>query len=173
MTPTLRGESGNPGYYELFYGEVDDVIAAGQYLADLPYVDAEKVFVAGHSTGGTLTILAAMMPSPFIAAAAIGGAADPRIWMGNAPFNQADPREFQLRTPMEFPESLSCPLYLIVGRNDPTILSGADQFVRAATGKGKVCHLSLVEGNHFSSLKPGIEESIRIFDIIVLREGFN
>jgi dipeptidyl aminopeptidase/acylaminoacyl peptidase len=43
MTPTLRGENGNPGNFECFYGEVDDVIAAGRYLATLPYVDPKHI----------------------------------------------------------------------------------------------------------------------------------
>src|SRR4051794_19449825 len=38
VTPILRGENGNPGHFEFFYGEVDDVIAAGNAVAKLPYV---------------------------------------------------------------------------------------------------------------------------------------
>ena len=35
----LRAENGNPGVYEGFYGEVDDAVAAGRFLASLPFVD--------------------------------------------------------------------------------------------------------------------------------------
>ncbi len=35
MYPSLRGGNKNPGYIETFLGEVDDVIAAARYLAQL------------------------------------------------------------------------------------------------------------------------------------------
>src|SRR5262249_22189024 len=59
FVPMLRGENGNPGVYESFYGEVDDAIAAGQYVTSLPQVDGKNVFVAGHSSGAVLTCLTA------------------------------------------------------------------------------------------------------------------
>ncbi|OVE82525.1 hypothetical protein BVY04_00700, partial [bacterium M21] len=73
MLPTYRAENGNPGHYEMFYGEVDDLIAAGKHLSGLPNVDKNRVYLLGHSTGGTLSILAAMMNSPFKSVVAIGG----------------------------------------------------------------------------------------------------
>lgn len=54
LAPMLRGENGQAGVYTLFYDEVDDVLAAGEYLRKQPYVDGERLFVAGHSVGGTL-----------------------------------------------------------------------------------------------------------------------
>jgi dipeptidyl aminopeptidase/acylaminoacyl peptidase len=50
------------------------VIAAGQYLATLPYVDPARIYLAGHSVGGTLALLASEMPSPYAAIAAYSGA---------------------------------------------------------------------------------------------------
>src|SRR5271155_276168 len=38
MMPILRGENGQPGSFSMFYNEVDDVVAAGGYLAKLPAV---------------------------------------------------------------------------------------------------------------------------------------
>ncbi len=35
MTPTLRGENGNPGNFEYFYGEVNDLVAAADHLANV------------------------------------------------------------------------------------------------------------------------------------------
>jgi dipeptidyl aminopeptidase/acylaminoacyl peptidase len=73
--PTLRAENGNPGIYESFLGEVDDAIAAGRFVSSLPNVDG-NVFVAGHSVGGVLTCLVAMLPSPYKAAAALDAYVD-------------------------------------------------------------------------------------------------
>ena len=49
----------------MFYDEVDDVLAAAETLADLPEVDSGHVYLAGHSAGGTLTLLAAMSSQRF------------------------------------------------------------------------------------------------------------
>ena len=59
MCPSWRGENDNPGKFQLFVGEVDDAVAAVDYLARVPYVDPSRIYIAGHSTGGTLTLLTA------------------------------------------------------------------------------------------------------------------
>jgi hypothetical protein len=52
MRPSLRGRNGNPGQPECFVGEVDDIIAAGEYLRTRPDVDPNRIYLGGHSTGG-------------------------------------------------------------------------------------------------------------------------
>lgn len=76
MTPTFRGENGNPGNFEFFYGEVDDLINAGKYLASQQYIDTNRIFLAGHSDGGTLAMLVALLPSPYSAIATFGASPD-------------------------------------------------------------------------------------------------
>ena len=34
-----------------FYGELEDLDSAREYLASLPYVDPKRIYVVGHSTG--------------------------------------------------------------------------------------------------------------------------
>ncbi len=58
MYPSLRGGNNSPGYIETFYGEVDDVLAAAKALAALDYVDAKRIYLGGHSSGGTHTAFA-------------------------------------------------------------------------------------------------------------------
>ena len=58
----------------MFYDEVDDVLAAAEALADLPEVDSGHLYLAGHSAGGTLALLAAMSSQRFRAAASLSGA---------------------------------------------------------------------------------------------------
>ena len=65
MFPSLRGGNDNPGFKENFYGEVDDVLAAAAYLAKQDYVDPKRIYLGGHSTGGTLVLLVAEVPNPF------------------------------------------------------------------------------------------------------------
>ena len=59
MYPSFRGGNGNPGHYEALFGEVDDIISAYEYAASLPYVDPQRIYLGGHSTGGTRALLAA------------------------------------------------------------------------------------------------------------------
>ena len=74
MFPTLRGGNTNGGTKEYFLGEVDDVIAAARHAASLPYVD--RVFIGGHSTGGTLALLVAESSEEFAGVFAFGPVAD-------------------------------------------------------------------------------------------------
>src|SRR5262245_20517464 len=43
MFPSLRGGNDNPGIKEGFLGEVDDVLAAADFLAKQPYVDPNRI----------------------------------------------------------------------------------------------------------------------------------
>jgi alpha/beta superfamily hydrolase len=58
LYPTTRGMEGNAGLQESFLGEVADVVAAVEWLRAQPFVDPARVYVGGHSTGGTLALLA-------------------------------------------------------------------------------------------------------------------
>ena len=78
MMPALRGENGLPGDFSGFYDETSDVLAAADVLRAQPGVDPERLYLAGHSVGGTLTLLAAMASPMFRAASAFSGSADAR-----------------------------------------------------------------------------------------------
>src|SRR5262252_313403 len=49
LVPILRGENGQAGYFSMFYDEVNDVIAAADLLRNQPFVDAKRMYLAGHS----------------------------------------------------------------------------------------------------------------------------
>jgi pimeloyl-ACP methyl ester carboxylesterase len=78
MRPSLRGRNGNPGQPECFVGEVDDIIAAGEYLRTRSDVDPNRIYLGGHSTGGTLALLTAASTDRFRAVFAFGAAHDAR-----------------------------------------------------------------------------------------------
>jgi dipeptidyl aminopeptidase/acylaminoacyl peptidase len=165
FTPMLRAENGNPGVYESFYGEVDDVIAAGRFVAALPGVDPENVFLAGHSVGAVLTVLAAMMPSPYKAAAAMSGDLDFKNWrrfsdLGIIVFDPRNDEEVRLRNPMEFISSLRCPLILYA---EPRRYPGNQRFARRAQQLGKSCEVVSVPGDHTSMLEPSVKQAITWF----------
>jgi len=169
MTPMVRGENGNPGDFEFFFGEVDDVIAAGRYLAKQPFVDPSRVYVAGHSCGGTLTMLASMLPNPFAAAAAISGSPEQSMvvsqWPDPTPpiFDTADPQEYRLRSAAKYPASIRCPLYLFAGDQEQWTIGMSRQLAKDAKEAGKPCEFIMIPGDHLTAKAPSILKSIEIF----------
>lgn len=62
--PTLRAENGNPGDYEMFFGELDDVAAAVEYTQRFAEVDPSRVAVYGAASGGMLAALYSLLDAP-------------------------------------------------------------------------------------------------------------
>ena len=120
--PSWRGENDNPGQLELFYGEVDDLLAARDYLAGLPYVDPERIYLAGHSSGGTLVLLAAAMDADFRAGFVFGGSPDVSavvadgVGYGNTPFDHSRVDEGRLRSAVYFAGDIRRPVFYFEGQ---------------------------------------------------------
>src|SRR5262245_2842526 len=76
MFPTLRGGNDNPGFKEGLFGEVDDVLAASDFLSKQPFVDPQRIYLGGLSTGGTLVLLVAASSDRFRAVFSFGPADD-------------------------------------------------------------------------------------------------
>jgi dipeptidyl aminopeptidase/acylaminoacyl peptidase len=167
MMPVLRGENGQSGEYSMFYNEVSDVAAAADYLANLPSVDAKHLYVAGHSVGGTLTLLASMTSSRFRAAASFSGAPDAIAWSKGQQelvvFEPSNVREFQMRSPLAFATSFKCPVRLYYGSEEPLFADASQQTSDRAKKKGLDVEAVRVPGNHFSAVPEEIQQSIRFF----------
>ena len=154
MFPSLRGGNQNPGSKEGFYGEVDDVIAAAKYLKKLPYVDANRVYIGGHSTGGTLTMLVAETTDMFRAAIAFGPVDDVSRYgadSGFVPVNLADKQEIRLRSPGYWLNSVKKPLWVIEGG------TGNITSLRRMSGVNKnpnIHFIAVPAATHFSILGP-------------------
>lgn len=119
MLPALRGSNENPGRNECFLGEVDDLLAAADFLATRDDVDPERIYLAGHATGATLALLAAASTDRFRAVFAFGPVADVRQYGsanggGCLPENAA-PEELALRAPIHFVGSIRTPTYVFEG----------------------------------------------------------
>ncbi len=118
MFPTLRGNTQHGGHREQFLGEVLDVLAAADHLARLPYVDMNRIYLGGHSTGGTLALLAAETSDRFAAVFAFGPVADIdryRAGLFRLAFEGQDPRERTLRSPVHWLAGIAAPTYVIEG----------------------------------------------------------
>ncbi|MBI1918129.1 MAG: prolyl oligopeptidase family serine peptidase [Planctomycetes bacterium] len=167
--PMLRAENGNPGAYEGFFGEVDDAIAAGRFIASLPSVDSTRIFVAGHSVGAVLTVLVAMMPSPYKAGAALSGYLDMEAWVRvdqseRVVFDISDPEEVRLRNPLAFVPSLRIPLTLY---SEPTMRSVNEPLADRARELRKDCKLVIVPGDHMTMVAPSVQKAIEQFRAFV------
>ncbi len=153
MRPSLRGSNENPGRNECFLGEVDDVIAAGRYLASRPDVDPERVYLGGHSTGGTLVLLAAASTDRFRAVVAFGPVADPREYGdGGCMSPTQEGAEARLRNPTEFLDQIRTPTLVIEGLMGGNAMSFSA--LEAARGNAPVQLLIVPGTDHFGVLAP-------------------
>jgi len=116
MFPSLRGGNDNPGKREGFYGEVDDVLAAADYLAKLPYVNPSGIYLGGHSTGGTLAMLVGEISPRFRAIFAFGPISDVRNYGGQFVYHKSGKvEEAIVRSPLYWLDSVQTPLFVIEG----------------------------------------------------------
>lgn len=153
MFPSLRGGNDNPGVKEGFFGEVEDVLAAGDFLAKQPDVDPERIYLGGHSTGGTLVLLVAAYPNHFRAIFSFGpvhSVADypPQF----IPFDVKDKRELELRAPILWLATIKTPVYVFEGTGEGNI----DAFeLMKNNSANQLLHFHPVQGaTHFSILAP-------------------
>jgi pimeloyl-ACP methyl ester carboxylesterase len=153
MYPSLRGGNQNPGVKEGYYGEVDDIIAAAKYLQSVPYVDPNSIYLGGHSTGGTVALLAAEMTAGFKGVFAFGAVDDvSRYGPGKEylPFDTSNSKEVELRSPGYWLKSIRSPVWAIEGTQGGNI-----DALRAMgeSNTNPLVHFVEVRGaDHFSAL---------------------
>ena len=116
MYPALRGGNDNPGHNECFFGEVDDILAAADYLSKQPFVDPDRIYLGGHSTGGTLVLLCAASSNRFRAVFAFGPVDDISGYGQEIlPFDINDSNELALRNPENWLHAIKCPTFAFEG----------------------------------------------------------
>jgi acetyl esterase/lipase len=124
MMPMLRGENGNPGDFELWYGELDDAVAALRWLARQPGIDPKRIFAFGHSVGGGLAALLSLVDIdvPLADTASSGGLYPYDIfkdWHDIVPFQTRNPHERQLRILLGNTWWMKRPHHAYLGNDDP------------------------------------------------------
>ncbi len=153
MFPSLRGGNDNPGVKEGFLGEVNDVLAAADFLAKQSYVDPRRIYLGGHSTGGTLVLLVAECSDRFRAVFSFGPADDVRGYGDEyLPFDMTNPKEVEFRSPGRWLETIKSPTFVFEG----SVQGNAESLKtmsRATTNPN--IHFEVVRGaSHFSVLAP-------------------
>lgn len=152
MFPSLRGGNQNPGENESFLGEVDDILAAADFLSKQEYVDPQRIYLGGHSTGGTLVLLVAESTDRFRAVFSFGPADDIRGYGPDySPFGDNELREVAVRSPGYWLHSVRCPTFVFEGTN------GNIQSLRKMRSNSQNPRIQFHEipgGDHFGILAP-------------------
>jgi acetyl esterase/lipase len=153
MFPSLRGGNDNPGAKEGFLGEVDDVLAAADYLGRQEFVDPGRIYLGGHSTGGTLVLLAAECSDRFRAVFSFGPADDVSGYGPEyLPFDRSNPREVELRSPGRWLAAIKGPTFVFEGTSRGNLRS-LQAMARSSTNPN--AHFVAARGaDHFSILAP-------------------
>jgi len=157
--PTVRGENANPGKYEMFYGEIEDLEEARKYVASLPYVDPNRIYLVGHSTGGTKAVLLSEYSKGFRAVFAMGAATELMSlekydYAGmNPPFDRTNPREIAIRSSLRYMRSITAPTFHFEGKDDSQPVYRVMQKV-ADKYQLPFKSYEITDGNHFNIIYP-------------------
>ena len=153
LFPSLRGGNANPGRREGFLGEVNDVLAAAAFLAERPGVDPDRIYLGGHSAGGTLAALVAERSDRFRATFAFGPVFDVRGYGGSSLYHEPphDWREAAVRSPGYWLDDVTNPLFLIEGGEGN---ADALRTLRRATQNPRVRTFLIPDADHFAVLAP-------------------
>ena len=152
MYPSFRGGNGNPGNYEALFGEVDDIVSAYEYAASLPYVDPERIYLGGHSTGGTRALLASEYTDKFRAVFCFG-AVDEIKYHNNTQFtfDTTIEDEYVMRSPVYWLDNVKSPTFLIEGSEGNS--ANLTRMLQASDND-KISGYVIEGADHFSVLAP-------------------
>ncbi|MCC6696129.1 MAG: prolyl oligopeptidase family serine peptidase [Candidatus Hydrogenedentes bacterium] len=157
MFPSQRGGNDNPGKREGFLGEVDDILAATDHLAKLPYVDPSQICLGGHSTGGTMVMLVGAYSDRYRAIFALGPVALLEHYGGEFVYcDPNDDKEMMLRSPIYWMHCVSTPMYVFEGAQN-----GNWDSIRLMAEKNsnpKIQFFKVPGHDHFSVIAPLTEK---------------
>ncbi len=165
MVPMLRGENGNPGNYELFFGEIEDARAAVQWLAAQSYVDAQRIYTFGHSVGGGVSAVLSLMDDVPIQHGGSSGGLYPEAtffaWQaeGKVPFDITSPEERRLRILIGNMRDMRHKHFAYLGASDTMALFAVE--AKKETPRTQ-CQVLTVPGDHMTSLEPALQAYLQI-----------
>jgi dipeptidyl aminopeptidase/acylaminoacyl peptidase len=169
MLPSFRGENGQEGAFSGFYDETSDALSAASYLESLPGIDRDRLFLAGHSNGGTLALLSSMTRK-FRAAVPISAGVNSwrffNRYVEDIRFDVSDPREFVMRSSICFGPSLKCPTLLLRGTEERPFDHDHHLLMERARAAGASIEARTLPGSHNGVVPGAVHESIRFFNQI-------
>ena len=191
IAPNYRGSTGygkefqQANLFDMGGGDLQDVLAATDWIKQSGYVDPKKLILMGGSYGGYLTMMgvtkapdlwAAGVPIvPFVNWFTEIENEDPVLresdlaTMGDPVKNKA---LFEERSPINFVDQIKAPLYLLAGGNDPRCpKEEAQQVVDAVKKRGGVAEYKVYEneGHGFSRVENQIDAYKRVSEFLKAR----
>jgi dipeptidyl aminopeptidase/acylaminoacyl peptidase len=191
IAPNYRGSTGygkefqQANLFDMGGGDLQDVVAAADFIKQTGFLDPKKIVLMGGSYGGYLTMM--------------GVTKAPDVWAAGVPIvpfvnyftelENEDPvlREMDLatmgdpvknktlfedRSPIFFVDQIKAPLLLLAGGNDPRCpKEEAQQVVDAVKKRGGVAEYKVYEneGHGFSRLENQIDAYQRVADFLRAR----
>ena len=188
IAPNYRGSTGygkefqQANLFDMGGGDLQDVLAAADWIKQTDYVDPKKLILMGGSYGGYLTMMgvtkarevwAAAVPIvPFVNWFTEIQNEDPVLQqsdlatMGDLEKNKA---LYEDRSPINFVDQIKAPLYLLAGGNDPRCpKEEAQQVVDAVKKRGGVVEYKVYEneGHGFARVENLIDAYKRVADFL-------
>ncbi|MEZ0229557.1 MAG: alpha/beta hydrolase family protein, partial [Planctomycetota bacterium] len=164
LCPTVRGENGNPGHFELFYGEIDDARAAIRWLVKQPGIDADRIFTFGHSVGGGISAVLALHDEPKVKLSGSAAGLYPRDtffgWKEIVPFDPSDEKEAKLRLLSLNLDQMRGRHVAYLGTEDRAMTLGLGALTAKAKKAGAPLEIEKVPGDHGAMLEPAIKKFI-------------
>ena len=170
--PAWRGENGNPGDFELLYGEVDDARAAIRWFSQHPDVESDSIYVLGHSIGGGISALLSLYPDlPVRMSADVGGIYRARTftWWSRSSslrhliqFQPTSKAEVTLRLLGPNIREMARRHISYVGNNAAVDRRYAQSLEGQARRFQVPFEVRTVSGNHMTSIKGSVEDFLRI-----------
>jgi dipeptidyl aminopeptidase/acylaminoacyl peptidase len=188
IAPNYRGSTGygkefqQANLFDMGGGDLQDVLAAADWIQQTGYVDPKKLILMGGSYGGYLTMMG-VTKAPEIWAAGVPIVPfvnwfteiqneDPVLQqsdlatMGDLVKNKA---LYEDRSPINFVDRIKAPLYLLAGGNDPRCpKEEAQQVVDAVKKRGGVVEYKVYEneGHGFAKVENQIDAYRRVADFL-------
>jgi dipeptidyl aminopeptidase/acylaminoacyl peptidase len=188
IAPNYRGSTGygkefqQANLFDMGGGDLQDVLAAADWIKQTGYVDPKKVILMGGSYGGYLTMMgvtkapdmwAAGVPIvPFVNWFTEIQNEDPVLQQSDLA-TMGDPVKnkslYEDRSPIDFVDQIKAPLYLLAGGNDPRCpKTEAQQVVDAIKKRGGVVEYKVYgnEGHGFARVENQIDAYKRVADFL-------
>ncbi len=188
IAPNYRGSTGygkefqQANLFDMGGGDLQDVLAAADWIKQTGYVDPKKLILMGASYGGYMTMMgvtkapelwASGVPIvPFVNWFTEIQNEDPVLQqsdlatMGDLVKNKA---LYEDRSPINFVDKIKAPLYLLAGGNDPRCpKTEAQQVVDAVKKRGGVAEYKVYEneGHGFAKVENQIDAYKRVADFL-------
>ncbi|WP_375560446.1 alpha/beta fold hydrolase [Bernardetia sp. OM2101] len=163
FAPSYRGENGNEGNFEMFFGEVDDAKAAVNWIAEQEYTNSDSIFVFGHSIGGGMSLLLSHLGNvPVQMSASSSGLYDFESFESfekqgiKMPFDSKNEKELLFRLPYGTLHYLPKKHTVYFGEEDNLEYWKAT-IAQIYEGKEILLEIKGLKGNHFTSLQPSMK----------------